>query len=316
MSLFLLLGAAVLLSVAFGACKGYAGYRRHAQAQQIAREAQSLYARRKSVFDQQRDETTLALELLGKKEVEIGERIGAFKALADRIVAQLNAGLPREVALHVPADEMRRIENYSYAAIDVLGSMAGPRAMAVAAGFALHGGALALGTASRGRAIAGWAHDNRGQGALRDARQIESEIQAAVGRMARAVERLDETEDWARQVRRVLACVHARFNEYFDSLQSIDAFLQELRASGADLDKFQHVALRSIENGYALASILVDVIATPLHCLKQCEGRLVRSEDGVPQEETDAEGLPIVNQQALALALGNARRQAEVIEPA
>lgn len=316
MSLTLLLGTAVLLSVAFGARWGYAGYRKHAQAQQIAREAKSLYARRKSVFDQQRNETTLALELLGKKEIEIGERIGAFKALADRIVAQLNAGLPREVALHVPADELQRLENYSYAAIDVLGAMAGPRARALAAGFALHGGAIALGRASRGRAVAGWACNSLGEGTFRNARQIESEVQAVIGRMARAVERLDETEDWARQVRRVLACVHARFNEYFDSLQSIDAFLQELHASRADLGKFQHVALRTIDNGYALASILVDVIATPLHRLKQREGQLVRSEDGVPQEEADAEGLPLVNRQALALVLANARRQAGAIEPA
>ena len=67
MPLPLILGAAALVTAAYGAKKGYDGYQKHSEADDIVKDAKYRYERKKNSFDEKEKETTLALDLLGKK---------------------------------------------------------------------------------------------------------------------------------------------------------------------------------------------------------------------------------------------------------
>ena len=366
MPLPLIIGAAALASLTIAGKKGYDGYKKHSEADEIVKDATALYERKKTTFDKQEKQTTSALEQLGKKELEIGKSLGEFKTLADKLIKQLNTGRENKFEINIPKHKLQKIESYSYTAIGVLGSMVGAGAAGAAAGFAVYGGVMALGAASTGTAIsslagvaatnatlaalgggslaagglgiaggtailgaavaapvlaiAGWAYDSHGAEALKNARQAESEVQAAVAKMARAVEQLEETDEYVRKIQRTLSSIYGSFGQYFDSLKSIDAFIQDIQGRNADvkaeLAKFGEALMRTIENGYALASILVNVITTPIFKVKKVNGQVVRNKEGVPEMETDSAGSSVLNETELDLSLAKAKLDAGDIEPA
>lgn len=153
MPLPLIIGVAALATAAFGAKKGYDGYQKHSEADDIVKEAKSRYDRKRNSFDGKEKETTLALDLLGKKELEIGQSIGEFKTLADALLKQLNSGRKNKLDISIPKHKLQKIEDYSYTAVGVMGTAMGAGAAGAAAGFAIYGGVMALGAASTGTAI-------------------------------------------------------------------------------------------------------------------------------------------------------------------
>jgi hypothetical protein len=153
MPLPLIIGAIALGTAAFGAKKGYDGYQKHSEADDIVKSAQGRYDRKRVVFDEQEGATTKALELLGKKELEIGAEIGEFQKIATKLIEKLKANGQKNLKLSIPKHQLEKIENYSYTAVGVLGSVAGAGAAGAAAGFAVYGGVMALGAASTGTAI-------------------------------------------------------------------------------------------------------------------------------------------------------------------
>jgi len=366
MPLPLILGAAAVATAVFGAKKGYDGYQKHSEADEIVKSAKHCYDRKKSAFDDQENETTFALDMLGKKELEIGQGLGEFKALADKLLQELNAGRQNKLEISIPKHELQKIESYSYTAIGVLGTVAGAGAAGAAAGFAVYGGVMALGAASTGTAIsslagvaatnatlaaigggslatgglgiaggtailgaavaapvlaiAGWAYDSHGEEALKNARKVGLEVDEAVEKLGRAIEQLGETEEYVRKIKRTLASIYGQFNQYFDSLKDIDSLLQNAKSRNVDMDaelaKFSDAAFRTIENGYALASILVDVITMPIFKLKMVNGEVTKDMNGVPMLERDADGSMMLNATELDKALIRAESEAGEIETA
>ncbi|MHB0807184.1 hypothetical protein [Stutzerimonas nitrititolerans] len=366
MPLPLIIGAAALATAAFGAKKGYDGYQKHSEADEIVKSAQHRYDRKKSIFDEQEKETSHALEMLGRKELDIGKSLGEFKTLADKLLQQLNAGRQNKLEIHIPKHELQRIENYSYTAIGVLGSVAGAGLAGAAAGFAVYGGVMTLGAASTGTAIsslagaaatkatlaaigggslatggmgiaggtailgaavaapvlaiAGWAYNSHGEEALRNARKADQEVNAAIEKLARAIKQLAATEGYARKIKQALLSIHDQFSLYFDSLKDIDNFLEDVAGRNADIDaalsNFNDEILRIIENGYALAAILVDVITTPIFKLKKEGQEIAKDGNGTPIMETNADGSMILNDTELEKALTEADARADAIESA
>lgn len=153
MPLPLILGAAALAASAYGAKKGYDGYQKHSEADEIVKSSKHRYDRKKSSFDEQEKTTSLILGMLGEKELEIGKSLGEFKTLADALLLQLNADSQKKLEIKIPKHELQRIEKYSFTAIGVLSSIAGAGAAGTAAGFAIYGGVMTLGAASTGTAI-------------------------------------------------------------------------------------------------------------------------------------------------------------------
>lgn len=153
MPLPIILGAAALATAAYGAKKGYDGYQKHSEADDIVNAAKNRYAGKKEAFDAQEKATTSALEVLGQEELNIGKQFNEFKILADNLLQKLNAGRQDKLEINIPKHKLQRIENYSYTAIGVLGTAAGAGVAGAAAGFAVYGGVMALGAASTGTAI-------------------------------------------------------------------------------------------------------------------------------------------------------------------
>ncbi|MBP0622905.1 chemotaxis protein [Cupriavidus consociatus] len=366
MPLPLIIGAAALVTAAYGAKKGYDGYQKHSEADEIVKDAKARYERKKSAVDTQEEKTTLALDLLGKKELEIGKSIGEFKTLADKLLQQLNAGRENKLNISIPKHELQKIENYSYTAVSVLGTAVGAGAAGAAVGFAVYGGVMALGAASTGTAIsalsgvaatnatlaalgggalsagglgmaggtailgaavaapvlaiAGWAYNSHGEEALKNARKANDEVTRAVEKLMKASEQLAKTEDYARNIRGELTKIFGQFQQYFDTLKGINSFIEDIKGRNVDVEaeveKLGHDILRVIENGFALAAILVNLIIVPIFRPTKINGKVMHNKDGVPEMEKDADGSMILNDTELDLALRQAASKAESIETA
>jgi hypothetical protein len=360
----IIIGAAALAAAAYGAKKGYDGYQKHSEADEIVKAAKQRYERKKTVFDSQEKDTTGALDALGREELKIGKSLGEFKTLADKLVQQLNAGLQKKLVLNIPKHELEKIESYSYTAVGVLGTITGAGAAGAAAGFAIYGGVMALGAASTGTAIsslagaaatkatlaaigggslatgglgiaggtailgaavaapvlaiAGWAYDNHGEEALSNARKADREVNDAVEKLDRAIVQLGDTEEYTGRIKRALMSMHNQFDQYFDSLKGIDAFLEDIKGRNVDVDaelaKFNESITRNIENGYALASILVDVITTPIFKIKKSNGQVLNDKEGMPIMERDSDGFMMLDKVELDKKLSQARSRAGEVE--
>lgn len=357
MPLPLILGAAALVSAAYGAKKGYDGYQKHSEADDVVNAAKLRYDNQKASFDTQEDKTTSALVVLGKKELLIGQRFDEFKTLADKLLMQLNSGRQDKLVINIPKHKLQTIESYSYTAIGVLGSAAGAGAAGAAAGFAVYGGVMALGAASTGTAIsslagvaatnatlaalgggslatggmgmaggtailgaavagpviaiAGWAYNSHGEEALKNARKINLEVNQAVDKLARAIIQLGKTYTYAHSIWDTLNTLFSTFNEYFEGLKSMEYVLKDAKSRNADvqveLAKFSDSIMRNVENGYALAAIMVNIITTPLFKVKKANGQVVTDKDGVPVMETDAYDSMILNSSKLDEVLREAK---------
>ncbi len=347
MPLPLILGAAALATAVYGTKKGYDGYQKHSEADEIVKNASHAYDRKRSEFDEQEQETNHVLELLGTKELEIGKSLNEFKTLADSLLEKLNAGRSTMLEINVPKHDIQRIENYSYTAIGVMGTAAGAGLAGAAAGFAVYGGVMALGAASTGTAIsalsgvaatnatlaaigggslatgglgmaggtailgaavaapvlaiAGWAYNSHGEEALRNANKARREVEESIVKMSRGIDVLELTEKYARRIKRALTKLYGQFNQYFDSLKDINTFLEDIKGRNIDinkeLDKFGDEILLLIQNGYAIAAILVDVITTPIFKMQ--------TKNGKPELLLDDNGLQIVNAAAISKAVSS-----------
>ena len=362
---FILAGAA-LASAAYGAKKGYDGYQSHSEADTIVTDAKQRYDEKREVFDEHERATTMALEVLGKQELEIGQRIGEFKVLADKLQQQINAGRENKLKVNIPKHKLQEIEEYSYTAVGVLGTVAGAGSAGVAAGFAVYGGVMALGAASTGTAIsslagaaatnatlaaigggslatgglgmaggtailgaavagpvlaiAGWAYNSHGEEALRNARKANREVNESIQKLEHAIEHLSHTTLYVSKISGSLASINNKFNLYFDQLKEIDSHLQDIKNQNLDvsqeLGKLNDDIMRTIQNGYAIASILVDLITTPIFKVKEVEGEMVVDDNGVPVMKTDDEGSMILNENELDHQLEKAKFNAEDIAAA
>lgn len=366
MPLPLILGAAALVSAAYGAKKGYDGYQKHSEADDIVNAAKKRYAEKKDAFDVQEKATNSALEALGKEELNIGKQFDEFKTLADALLQQLNAGRQNKLEVNIPKHKLQSIASYSYTAVGVLGAAAGAGFAGAAAGFAVYGGVMALGAASTGTAIsslagvaatnatlaaigggslatgglgmaggtailgaavagpvlaiAGWAYDSHGDEALKNARKADREVDAAVTKLENALQQLSKAEDYAFDINDVLKAVYKQFEDYFEHLKQVNRHIEDVRSRKLDpqteMAKLGGAILRLINNGYALAAILVDLITTPLFRVKEVNGNVVKDKNGVPVMATDADGSMILNNNQLDQQLSETKAKAALIEAA
>ena len=184
------------------------------------------------------------------------------------------------------------------------------------------GGTAILGVAVAGpvMAIAGWAYDSHGEEALKNARKADHEVDGAVTKLENALQQLSKTEDYAFDINDVLAAVYKQFNEYFEHLKVVDRHLEDVKSRKLDpqteMAKLGDAILRLINNGYALAAILVDLITTPLFKVKEIHGNVVKDNNDVPVMATDADGSMILNSKKLDRQLSETKANAALIEAA
>ena len=171
-----------------------------------------------------------------------------------------------------------------------------------AGGFGMAGGAMVLGSvvAAPIIAIAGWAYAAHAEEALKDARSTRDEANAAVDKLERAKIQLKKTSIYVDKIHRHTNNLYQQFTPYFDMLKYIN---NQIITRGA-IGDLKEEALQIIENGMQLASILTDIISTPLFKPKMDnKGKIIMDKNNIPQFDTDANGMQILNEDAINSAL-------------
>ncbi|OBW94900.1 chemotaxis protein [Gallibacterium anatis] len=163
-----------------------------------------------------------------------------------------------------------------------------------AGGFGMAGGAAILGgvVAAPIALVAGWAYANHAEKKLENAREYQVAVDKAVLCMKLAISHFQKTEFYVHKIYDELNRVYKIFGRYFQDLKNMDTLVR----NGTDVTIIGEPIIRITQNGYALASILTDVITTPLFkAKKQDNGELVKDENDAVVFETDSNGMKIIN---------------------
>lgn len=153
MPLPIIIGLGVAAAAVVGAKKGYDGYRKHSESDDIVGAARARYEVRREQFDRQEKKTLDSLESLGQLELGIGKEFERFSTLSSALLQQLNQSRELKLELKLPRHMLQKVEAYTYSAVGVLGSIAGAGVGGAAAGFAVYGGVMTFAAASTGTAI-------------------------------------------------------------------------------------------------------------------------------------------------------------------
>lgn len=186
-----------------------------------------------------------------------------------------------------------------------------------AGGLGIAGGTAILGAAVAAPvlAIAGWAYNSHGEEALKNAHKADREVDSAIEKLTKAMRHLGRVQRYANKVKNTLSSIYGQFDEYFGNLKEINSFIEDLKGRNVDVDaeiaKRGDAILLTIENGYALASILTDVISTPLFKVKEINGSVVKDSNGVPEMAKDTDGSMILNEDSLESAISTAKDSAQ-----
>ncbi|WP_318519641.1 chemotaxis protein [Photobacterium leiognathi] len=175
-----------------------------------------------------------------------------------------------------------------------------------AGGFGMAGGAMVLGSvvAAPIIAIAGWAFASHAEDALNDARKVRDEVNESVEKMKKGGQQLTKTRLYVEQIYAETNHLYSIFSEYFDNLK----YMNQLKESGTELDTISGDLIQVIENGYKVATILTDIITTPLFKPKKdAQGQVVLNEDKVVVIETDSDGMQVLNELAIQQTLTKAK---------
>lgn len=173
-----------------------------------------------------------------------------------------------------------------------------------AGGWGMAGGAMVLGGAVVAPilAIAGWAYNSHAEKALDNAQKIRSEVGDAVYKMTLAKENLTKTKEYVAAIYQVLEAKFTVFQPYLSKLIEANELIERTKASGQSVSSVINSDLNLkliIQNGYSLASIMTNLITTPLFKPKLNENNEATIVDGVIEIETDSNGLKVLNQDSL-----------------
>lgn len=176
-----------------------------------------------------------------------------------------------------------------------------------AGGLGMAGGAMVLGAAVAAPilAVAGWAYGSYGADALDKARETRDQINEIIPKLNLGVEHFMRTRLYVDKLYLETNRLNLVFKGYFDKLKGIDSAV----SVGIDINLFNDEIIRVIENGYAVMSIITDVINTPLFKAKMKDGVVTRNEKGEIEMETDKDGFQVLNSDGLDSTLYNSKEQ-------
>lgn len=174
-----------------------------------------------------------------------------------------------------------------------------------AGGFGMAGGAAILGgvVAAPVLAIAGWAFASHAEEALSKAQQTRREVNKFIEQVETSCEYLAETRQYIVKVTNSLEGIRSVFSMYLDDLKLVERLM--LRGQSDILDKEEYI-IEKVENGYAVAAILTDIITTPLFKVKQQNGQSILNDDGLPEFETDSNGVKKLNKNKIEEVISEA----------
>lgn len=179
-----------------------------------------------------------------------------------------------------------------------------------AGGLGMAGGAAILGgvVAAPVLAIAGWAFASHAEEALSKAQKIRDEVQNFQRETDVSRGYLQDTCLYVSKITLCLNRIRIIFNGYLEDLKIVEMAMR--RGHSDILDKEDDI-VRMVENGYAVAAILTDIITTPLFKVKEEDGTPVVDEDGIPVFEHNEDGTKILNKTKIRKVVEVSKRNAE-----
>ena len=347
---FILVGAAVALA-GVGTKKGYDGLQDKSEANKILENAKQQYEKAESDLEADDKGVQDKLEELGALQLDIGKDFNEFQTIAEELLGKLNDASKADIKVDVPKYQRKRIERLSmdsiaYASKVVGGSAAAGYAvyggvMALAAAStgapiaalsgaaaynatmaAIGGGSLAAGglgmvggvailsgvVAAPALAIAGFAFASHAEEALSKAKETREEVRQFVKEIDISRGYLRDTRQYISRVILGLNGIRKVFNNYLKCLKAVEA---EMGQDNFDISEKEEDVILMIENGYAVAAILTDIITTPLFKVKENNGVPVVDQDGIPKFETKDDGTKILNTNKMGEVIVNSNRSIE-----
>lgn len=150
--LIILGGAAI--ATALGGKKAYDGYQKKSEAEDLHNRAEARYKNRKGIFDNANEASSVKLDKLGKKELQIGSEFKEFHTLAKELLKAISNVNHQEIELKIPVHKLNSIERLAISATEYLSTVVSAGASGAAAGFAVYSGVMAFAAASTGTPIA------------------------------------------------------------------------------------------------------------------------------------------------------------------
>ncbi len=179
-----------------------------------------------------------------------------------------------------------------------------------AGGLGMAGGAAILGgvVAAPVLAVAGWAFASHAEEALSKAWEIRREVDAFIENADVSRKYLKETREYVEKVINSLAYIRSVFTDYLDDLVLVERMMSRGRT---DILEKEEYIIQMVENGYAVAAILTDIIMTPLFKVKQDNGKPLLNKEGAPEFEVDENGVKELNKDAIVHVVGRANSDVE-----
>lgn len=170
-----------------------------------------------------------------------------------------------------------------------------------AGGWGMAGGAMVLGAAAVAPilAVAGLAYALHAEKALTNAEKQREEVNKALEKMNLAEVRLNKITNYILRINLSLTSINNTFIEYFDALKAMHQTIMK-RHQGEDIsiDESKE-CLQKIDNGYALAAIMTEIITTPIFKPQVDEDGKAVIKDGQVQFDTDEDGGSVLNETIL-----------------
>ncbi|MEI1682916.1 chemotaxis protein [Acinetobacter baumannii] len=169
-----------------------------------------------------------------------------------------------------------------------------------AGGWGMAGGAMVLGGAvvAPVLAVAGIAYGMHGSKALKNAEDVEKQVERAVGTMAKAKRQLVNVNYYSEQIKAELEKIYEVFGLYVYKLQEVNEIVKQ-----GDEEKIIAIveeANLTIQNGISLAAIMAKLISKPLFKLKiDIDGKILIDKDGNPEILTDKDGMQVLDKEGL-----------------
>ncbi|MBI0098472.1 MULTISPECIES: hypothetical protein [unclassified Snodgrassella] len=183
-----------------------------------------------------------------------------------------------------------------------------------AGGWGMAGGAMVLGVAAAPiLTVAGWAYAIHAEKALANAEEQNNKVNEALEKMNLAEVRLNKITNYIQRINLSLTSINNTFIEYFDALKAMHQTIMK-RHQGEDIsiDESKE-CLQKIDNGYALAAIMTEIITTPIFKSQVDEDGKAVIEDGQVQFVTDEDGGSVLNKTILDSVLSEQSKKYDEI---
>ena len=278
---FILGGVAIGVAL-YGAKKSHGDVQALVAATTIVNNAQTTYEEKKITFDSYNEKAEKNLNQLRSLHLKIGTDFGKFKTIAQQLI-------DKNTKIDIPQYKLDKINYLEISAISYLGK-----------GFIVPF-ALPL-------AFASYVEE-----ALSDAHKTEREVNEAVRKMDLYINQLDKINIYSSKINNKIETIYTNyFLPYFEVLQDIN----KRKENGDDISNLDTDILRAVGNGYQVAAILADIIATPLFKPKMNKhGKVAIDGENVVEFETDYNNLRVLNTKSIDDALFNCISKSSEYKP-